>query len=266
MRIQKIVLIITNKNYNMIKHFQSVMSGGKREDMLKKLEKNVERAAEVYADTPSLYLPVLAIPGIGSIIDTLFRHKASEVLHRRCTELWEATKAEVTRIDIDKIDKSFFESEEGYDLIVKAMHAAFETGNKDKMRLYARILISSGLLDKAKFRYYSKDFISLLLDLLPADLAVAREIYKQQKDTPADITDPEATSEVHIVRDSGFYRTPELLHLEKGEFDFALTKLVRSGLIRQVVGSYVGYNGDAYRITHTFRKMMDLIEDLEYLK
>jgi hypothetical protein len=238
--------------------------GGK--DMLRKLEKNVERAAEVYANTPALYLPVLAIPEIGPIIDTLFRHKAGEILHQRYTELWQATKAEVNRIDMDKIDKSFFDSEEGYDLIVKAIHAAFETANKDKMRLYARILISSAILDKAKFRYYSKDFISLLLDLLPADLAVAREIYKQQKDTPADIIDPEVTNELQIVRNSGFYRLAESIKLEKAEFDFALTKLVKAGLIRQVVGSYMDNRGDAYRITHTFRKMMDLIEDPEYLK
>ncbi len=198
--------------------------GGK--DILRKLEKSVERAAEAYANTPPLYLPVLAIPEIGPIIDTLFRHKAGETLHRRYTELWKATKAEVIRVDMNKIDKSFFESEEGYDLIVKAVHAAFETANNDKMRLYARILVSSALLDKAKFRYYSKDFISLLLDLLPADLAVAREMYIQQKDTPADIIDPNVTSELRIVQNSGFYQIPELLQLEKAEFDFALTKLV----------------------------------------
>jgi hypothetical protein len=51
------------------------MSAEGRKDMLRKLEKNVERAAEVYANTPALYLTVLAIPEIGPIIDTLFRHK-----------------------------------------------------------------------------------------------------------------------------------------------------------------------------------------------
>jgi hypothetical protein len=105
-----------------------------------------------------------------------------------------------------------------------------------------------------------------LLELLPADLAVAREIYKQQKDTPADIIDPNVTNELDIVRNSGFYRLPELTKLEKPEFDLALAKLVRTGLIRQVVGSYLENKGEAYRITHTFRKMMDLIEDPEYLK
>jgi hypothetical protein len=104
-----------------------------------------------------------------------------------------------------------------------------------------------------------------LLELLPADLVVAREIYKQQKDTPTDIQ-PEVMSEVQIVRNSGFYEVRELTGLDKTEFDLALTKLVRAGLVRQVVRSYIGYAGDAYRITHTFRKMMDLVEDPEYLK
>jgi hypothetical protein len=106
---KKIPVLLANKNYNRINLFPSAMSAEGRKDMLRKLEKNVERAAEVYANTPpALYLTVLAIPEIGPFIDTLFRHKASEILHRRYTELWEATKAEVNRIDMDKIDKSLF--------------------------------------------------------------------------------------------------------------------------------------------------------------
>jgi acyl CoA:acetate/3-ketoacid CoA transferase alpha subunit len=62
-------------------------------------------------------------------------------------------------------------------------------------------------------------------------------------------------SEVQIVRNSGFYGVRELTGLDKAEFDLALTKLVKAGLVRQVGGSYIGYAGDAYRITHTFRKI-----------
>jgi hypothetical protein len=85
-----------------------------------------------------------------------------------------------------------------------------ETINNDKIRLYARILVRSAILDNAKFRYYSKDFISLLLELSPPDLQVAREIYKQQKDTPADMINRKALDELVTVEESGFRRLPEL--------------------------------------------------------
>jgi len=135
--------------------------------------------------------------------------------------------------------------------------------NNDKIRLYARILVRSALFDNARFRYYSKDFISLLLELSPADLEVAREIYKRQKQTPADI---QPDVELRCIRESGCYQIRALLGLDEAVYDLAITKLVRAGLIRQVVGSYLEYGGGAYRITYTFRKMMELIEDPKYLK
>lgn len=55
-------------------------------------------------------------------------------------------------------------------------YTALETANNDKIRLYARIFVRSAILDNVKFRYHAKDFLSLLLELLPADLVVAREI------------------------------------------------------------------------------------------
>jgi hypothetical protein len=91
-------------------------------------------------------------------------------------------------------------------------------------------------------------------------IEVAREIFKRQKETPADIQ-PNVDNELRIVRESGFYQVRELLSLDKAVYDLAITKLVRMGLIRQAVGSYMNNPGDAYRITHTFTKIMDLIED-----
>ncbi|MDQ4014807.1 MAG: hypothetical protein M3136_03480 [Thermoproteota archaeon] len=241
------------------------MSTDEKHGILTKIEKGIERAADEYASNPAISLAFSSIPGIGPIIDNMLHATAGEIQKRRYLKLWTGLKAEVALVDETKIDKSFFESEEFYDLIRKTFYTALETANSDKIRLYARILVHSVLLDNAKFRYHAKDFLSLLLGLLPADLVVAREIYKQQKDTPTDIQ-PEVMSEVQIVRNSGFYEVRELTGLDKAEFDLALTKLVRAGLVRQVVGSYIGYAGDAYRITHTFRKMMDLVEDPEYLK
>jgi hypothetical protein len=39
-------------------------------------------------------------------------------------------------------------------------------------------------------------------------------------------------------------------------------KLVRVGMLQQVVGMYVSYIGDAYRITPVFRKLVRLIGEL----
>jgi len=64
---------------------------------------------------------------------------------------------------------------------VKVVRSTLETDNKNKIRLYARILLRPALLDNAKFRYYSKDFVSLLSELSPADLQLAREVTNDRK-------------------------------------------------------------------------------------
>lgn len=51
--------------------------------------------------------------------------------------------------------------------------------------------------------------------------------------------------------------------MNKAQFDLSLSKLVRAGLLRQVIGTYGYYIGDAYRITLSFRMMMKLLEKLE---
>jgi DNA-binding MarR family transcriptional regulator len=231
-----------------------------------KIEKLVARATDEYTSRPDISLYVSSIPIIGPIIDHTFRIKASEIQMGSIVTLFDALEAEISQVDKTKIDKQYLESIEGYDIFRKMLIATLETINNNKIRLYARILIRSAILDNSKFRYYSKDFISLLLELSPPDLQVARNMYKQQKDTPADEINRKALDEVEIVERSGFRQLRELLGLDKAEFDLALTKLVRAGLIRQVVGSYDQYTGDLYAITRTFRKMMELIEDPEYLK
>jgi hypothetical protein len=166
----------------------SGMSTDEEHGILTKIEKGVERAADEYASNPAISLDFSSIPGIGPIIDNMLHATAGEIQKRRYLKLWIGLKAEVALVAETKIDKSFFESEEFYDLIRKTFYTALETANSDKIRLYARILVRSAILDNAKFRSHAKDFLSLLLELLPADLVVAREIYKQQKDSPTDVS------------------------------------------------------------------------------
>lgn len=73
-------------------------------------------------------------------------------------------------------------------------------------------------------------------------------------------------NEVKLVKESGFYELRKSLSLDDAQYGLAITKLSRAGLIRQVVGSYLGYTGGAYMIIPVFRKMIDLIQDPEYLK
>jgi hypothetical protein len=164
-------------------------------------------------------------------------------------------------IDETKLDKSFFQTEEYYDLLRKALEYTVKTGDNEKIRLYARILVRTPLLDNAVFRHRAEDFLLIILELSPADLFVAREVYKQQRDLPEEITNIEQ-NELKMVKESGWDRLPSICKMDKADFTLSTLKLVRVGMLQQVVGMYVSYIGDAYRITPVFRKLVRLIGEL----
>jgi hypothetical protein len=229
---------------------------------LTKIEEGLVRAVEEYTGNPAISFAVSSIPIFGPIIDIIVQTAGSKISERRFMQLCTSLKAEIALIDETKIDKPFLESEEGYDIIRKTFHTALETAENEKIRLYARILVRAAMLDNARFRHSAKDFLSILLELNPADLTLARTFYQQQKDTPPDI-DHKVHNELHVVKQSGYDTLKTTCKMNNAEFDLSLNKLIRAGLIRQVVGSYIGYIGDAHRITHTFRTLMQLLETLD---
>ena len=244
------------------KCLMNLMSEDKEKGILVKIEENMDRAVEEYNDNPIIASAVSSIPVVGSIIHIFVQTRGRQITKQRFLSLCAALKAEIALVDEVKIDRTFLESEEGYDLISKAFRMALETAEDIKMQLYARILVRASILDNASFRHTAKDFLSIVIELSPADLVLAKSFYSTQMDTPADI-DHNTQNELNIVKTSGYDGLRSMGNMSRPEYDLSINKLVRAGLIRQVVGSYVGYVGDAHRITHTFRTLMHLLQSLD---
>jgi hypothetical protein len=117
------------------------------------------------------------------------------------------------------------------------------------------------LLDNAQFRHRGEDFLSILLELLPADLRVARLIYDQQKDLATRIRHTE--NEISTIRNAGWENIAVSSKLDAVNFEFALKKLDRAGLITPVRQASEGYRLEMYMITSTFRTLMTLVERLD---
>jgi predicted transcriptional regulator len=69
--------------------------------------------------------------------------------------------------------------------------------------------------------------------------------------------------ELRHVKESGWDDLSNTLGMDKSQFGLSVAKLVRVGLLRQVIGTYQSYIGDAYSITPVFRTLMKLVEKLE---
>ena len=169
---------------------------------------------------------------------------------------------EALLIDQSKIDRSYFETEEFYDFVRRALENTARTRDRTKIKLYARILVRAPILDNAVFRSSIEDFFSILLELSPTDLHLARAAFKQQKDLAEEFISIEQ-DELRHVKESGWDDLSNTLGMDKSQFGLSVAKLVRVGLLRQVIGTYQSYIGDAYSITPVFRTLMKLVEKLE---
>jgi len=66
-------------------------------------------------------------------------------------------------------------------------------------------------------------------------------------------------TELKFIINSGWHDIRGKLALTEADFNIALTKLVRAGLIKETVGMYGNYTGGIYLITPAFKKLMLLI-------
>jgi hypothetical protein len=230
------------------------------ETVINKLDDLIVKAATKDLRNPMLGWRLSNIPDYGPMIQATASLERP-ILRRRMENLLLSINEEVQMIDRKKIDFSYFETDEFYDLVRRVLEYTARTRDKSKIRLYARILVRTPLLDNALFRPSVEDLLSILLELSTADLFLAREVFRQQRDTPENFTSIEQ-DELKIVKQSGWDSLPTITRMGQSDFTLSVVKLVRTGLIRQVVGTYVSYIGDAYRITPVFRTLMRLLDKL----
>ncbi len=85
---------------------------------------------------------------------------------------------------------------------------------------------------------------------------MARALYEQQKDRPTNEKEG-----LQWAKRKGWENLASECVLDEKDLDFLLKRLEKSGLIKEVVGLYVGYEGGVYVITETFRKLMGYLEE-----
>lgn len=233
-----------------------------RDKIGKALDEISEQSYLKMKENPLLEVSLNTIPLIGPLLINFIKSNETRFLQRRFLKLYEYLNEEINNIQDQKIDKSFIETEEFYDILRKVYEYTAKTRDNAKIKLYSRILVRISMLNNAFFRYTAEDFLLILIDLSPTDLMIAKKIYQQQKGTPIEIKDINQ-NELKIVKESGWDTIPSILGVNQTEFELSILKLVRAGLIKQVSGTYVNYIGDAYRITRVFRMLMKLIETLD---
>lgn len=76
-----------------------------------------------------------------------------------------------------KMDRGFFASPEGLDLLRRAWKASLKTNNRQKVALGVRILLRAG--QRAPYAESSEEYYSLIEEMSDAELAVADAMYEK---------------------------------------------------------------------------------------
>jgi hypothetical protein len=229
--------------------------------LVKAIENKALEAIEKSADIPAFATAILGIPTYGPPIYQVITVMQTKAWQRRMEQLALSLHEEATTIDASKVDTTFFETEAFVDVVRKVIEYTSKTRDDAKIRLYARILTRLPLLDNVRFRNSAETFLAILLELEPVDLKVAAEIYQSQKELPLRIR--HAENEISMIKSAGWEHVQVRSGASEADYDLALRKLDRVGLISPIRQQDKGYREDIFMITQTFRTLMELVGKLD---
>src|SRR4030042_2626392 len=224
--------------------------------MSKELSERINKASEAYVEKTWLRAAINLIPDSGGSLDVVLASRGS--LHqKRIVDFLESLKDEMSHIKEERIDTAYLESEEFSDIILRVMEASLRTRDREKMCLYAKFLRGAILIQDRK-QVSLEDYLETLIELTLIELGVARTIYKQQRNSELERNE----SILQWALRKGWEDLPnQVTSVSKEDLPFILLRIEKSGLVKELTGSYWDYKGGVFVVTDTFRKLMRFIDE-----
>lgn len=203
-----------------------------------------------YAQTYWLRALIQWLPHGGSL-DVLLSAKYQDFLQRRIECLAKALLEEIPQELMKKVDKEFLESDDFFSMLITMMEHASKTRSEDKIKAYVKVLrgyvMQEVPIDEAE------GFLQTLSELTPTELRLAAIAYRHKKFAVVLPFAGGNTGSNTFIEDCSFVKVEDLLYYMK--------RLERAGFISEEVGMIIDYEGGAFKITPTFTKIMNLLED-----
>ena len=221
------------------------MSSEEKKGIIRKIDDLIMNVATKGFENPVLGWTLANIPIYGPMIQAAMTSLEAPILRRRMENLVLAVEVEVHLVDESKIDFSYFQTDEFYDVVRRVFEYTLRTGDQKKIKLYARILVRTPILNYAVFRPNVEDYLRILLELSSPDVMLAREVFRQQKESQEDFSTVEE-NELKNVKNSGWDQLPDITGMSKSDFMLSVVKLVRTGLLIQVIGTCMLVTGEMH--------------------
>jgi hypothetical protein len=216
----------------------------------------LDHAIEKYTEQSVIRAAITAIPWVGGPLDLLISSKGQKIVEKRILLLLEELKKQMKEITEEMINKEFLDSEEWFDLVIKALDSAMKTRSELKVKLYAQIL-KNAVIESGQEEYSPEEYMYVISELTPKEIEIASVIYKVQTGESKN----EGENELQFVDRINWKQIVcKECNITMDDLPLFLNRIESTGLIQEIVGMFVGYGGGSYIITPSFKRLMEFLD------
>ncbi len=221
------------------------------------MKESLNTALEVIAEEPGLQAILNSIPYGGSL-NALLAGKGQRIMQERRDEFLRLLGKHLEAIEKEAIKKDYFETPEGFDLLIKALDESRKTRSEEKRDLIARVL-RGAVVDFERGSYSPEEYLYLLSDLTVQELRVARLMYQDR---------PNFNEQPWIQWEEKACTT---IGIGKPDLHLMLSRLSSAGLLQVVISSTDEHGetwtmtqeygeGNLYMVTPAFDRLMQFLQ------
>jgi hypothetical protein len=225
----------------------------------KQINNKLIKASEIYADQTIIRAGINAIPFVGGSLDILLSSKGQNFISKRIQRLIKELELEIFELKEEQINKEYLETEEGFDLIIQTFNAASKTRQKEKLKLYAQVVKSAININKTYQEEEPELFLKIAEELSLKEFRVAMALYEIKETNFEEEKEKLKGQEEKLPNDAAWLseRYPEF---DKDELVSIFIRLEKTGLIKELVGSFLGYGGGKYLINPLFKRFVNYLK------
>jgi len=217
------------------------------------LEAQIEKAVEAYSNQTLIRAAIVAIPYVGSSIDTLICGKATKIQTERILKSISSLQQELSKANEAKMDHHYIDSEEFYDDLISYFNNAAKEKSDLKIIYYAKLLKSR--LEGRTIQIGTRYIYDALLNLSEEEVKVLNKVYTYVVNKENSAANPDKNQ-----FDFNSKMLKEIT-MSDFDFDFILIRLEKEGFVKERTGAFLNYGGGDYYITSITRKLMKIIQE-----
>lgn len=213
---------------------------------------------EIVNKDPIVPAAISLVPYVGGSLATFFSSKWQQVSRERTEALLKQFGEELRALDERSINKEYFDTEEGFDVLLKATEASAKTRNEEKRHLFARILVGATSTHSARGEYSPEEYLNLISELTEKELQIARTIYsRHHQNSPEDIAPTNRAETWRLVNE----KLIEQHGIEEYALPLYLNRLHLAGLLNlEYVVRIDGSASPTYWVSESFKNLMNFLE------